>query len=198
MERRKFVIGAGALATGSAAAVGSGAFSSVEADRDVSVEVANDADAYLGLEGLDNANANQYVSSSGGTLEIDIAGSGNSGTGVNQDAVTEFNELFTVSNQGTQDVFFYIRYDPDDGQEEFLDGAPVDQEDPEGEQNLEFFRADDGFILNFPEGGSSNASGIGAGESIDVGLRVDTRGVDLDDDEPLFDGTVTLNAVGLE
>jgi len=49
MERRKFIIGAGALATGSAAAVGTGAFASAEAERTVSVEVAGDQNAWIEL-----------------------------------------------------------------------------------------------------------------------------------------------------
>ena len=50
MERRKFVIGLGALATGSAAAVGSGAFSAAQIDgREANIEVSSDADALIQL-----------------------------------------------------------------------------------------------------------------------------------------------------
>jgi hypothetical protein len=192
----------GSLAAGGAAAMGTGAFSSVEADRSVSVAVENDADAYLGLQPLDNSNANQYVSSTDGTVEINIGGSGNGGTGVNKNAVTKFNELFEITNQGTQSVLVYITYDPNDGQEGFPDvtGTPGNEKDPNGMQDLEFFTGDsDDEILNYPEGQSANAYGLGVGDSHQVGLRLDTRDhPNLNDSDPLFSGEVTLTAVGLE
>jgi len=108
MERRKFVIGAGALATGSAAAVGTGAFSSVSAERDVTLEVAGDGDAYLGIESNDSEG---YVTEEGdGTVSFDFAGPGN-GDGVNNNANTRFEEVVTFTNNGTEPVALYL----DDG-----------------------------------------------------------------------------------
>ena len=50
MDRRKFVIGAGALATGSAAAVSTGAFSAAQIDdRDVDIAVRGDDEALIQL-----------------------------------------------------------------------------------------------------------------------------------------------------
>lgn len=50
MQRRKFIIGVGALASGTAAAVGSGAFSQMTTDpRDASISVVNDDDALIAL-----------------------------------------------------------------------------------------------------------------------------------------------------
>jgi len=48
-NRRKFIAGLGALATGSAAAVGTGAFTSVSAERSVTIDTADDAYAFLRL-----------------------------------------------------------------------------------------------------------------------------------------------------
>lgn len=105
MQRRKFVIGMGALASGAAAAVGTGAFTSVTASRDIDVAVADDANAYLKLEGKNS----HYVvdDGNGGTLAIDMTGNNPTnagGTGVNPNAVTEFGDLFEIANQGTQPV----------------------------------------------------------------------------------------------
>jgi hypothetical protein len=200
MERRKFLIASGALAAGGAAAMGSGAFSSVEAERSVSISVENDTNAYLAMEAADNPNGNEYVSSDGGTLELSIGDNGNGG-GVNKDAVTEFAELFTITNQGTQQIFWWISYDPADGQGGFPDvqGTPGDEQDPSGLQDIEFFVANDDQVINFPENQSANGSGLGVGDSETVGLRIDTRDhPNLDADDPLFDGTVTVNAAGLE
>ena len=202
MRRRKLLAGLGSLAAGGAAAMGTGAFSSVEADRSVSIAVENDADAYLGLQKLDNSNGNQYASSNNGTIEINIDSSGNGGAGVNKNAVTTFNELFEITNQGTQSVLVYITYDPDDGQKGFPDveGTPGDSTTPSGMQDLEFFTGDsDDEILNYPEDQSSNAYGLSVGESHKVGLRLDTRDhPNLEDDQPLFNGEVTVSAVGFE
>jgi len=107
-NRRKFIAGLGALATGSAAAVGTGAFTSVTATRNVDVEVAGDASAYLRLEGTGDSNS-EYVTSSGSgnALSIDLDSSNataEEGNGVNPDAVTQLDDVFTIENQGTQEV----------------------------------------------------------------------------------------------
>ncbi len=95
----------GALASGAAATIGTGAFTSVTAARDIDVEVADDASAYLRLKG---ANSHYVVDDGvGGTLEIDLSGDNPTpagGTGVNPNAVTEFGDLFEIANQGTQTV----------------------------------------------------------------------------------------------
>ena len=62
MNRRQALIGIGTLAVGSGAALGSGAFTSVEANRDVSVVTAGDADAALGIEdATDDGTRTGYV-----------------------------------------------------------------------------------------------------------------------------------------
>jgi hypothetical protein len=201
MQRRKLIVGTGALVAGSATGIGTSAFTSVKADRQVSVAVENDADAYLGLEALDNADADQYVKESNGTLEIDIGDGDNGGSGINLNAKTEYDSLFRVTNRGTQTALFFIQYDPDDGQDGFLDGAEVNQNDPSGEQSLEFFREDDGFVLSFPDGTKANAAGITSGGNVDVGLRIDTGGLDgseLDTQAALFNGSVTITVIGSE
>jgi len=106
MERRKFVVGLGALASGSAAAVGTGAFTSVTAERSVSVTVAGDNSAYLGLSAV--GPNSDYVDKSSGEVSISLDGledsSSGSGTGVNPDATTVIEECLRIENQGTQEV----------------------------------------------------------------------------------------------
>ncbi|AEH38164.1 hypothetical protein [Halopiger xanaduensis] len=86
-----------------AAAVGTGAFDSVEADRTVQVSTAGDADAYLGITG-----DGEYVTddSSDSELTIDLGGPTNSndGEGFNENAVTEVSDVVTITNQGTENV----------------------------------------------------------------------------------------------
>jgi hypothetical protein len=93
------------LGGGGAVATGTGAFTSVTADRDVSVAVADDTDAFLRIERVPGSpNSQQYVTQTDGELAIDVSGSGNGGAGVNIDSVTVFRDLFQVGNQGTQAV----------------------------------------------------------------------------------------------
>ncbi|OYR62888.1 DUF1102 domain-containing protein [Halorubrum ezzemoulense] len=111
MQRRKFVVGLGALASGGAAAIGTGAFTSVEADRSVDVEVAGDANAYLALKQIPGEpNSQQYVTNQSGEIGFDFSDSnGNvNGTGFNPDATTEVDNLLMVANQGTQSAFVSV------------------------------------------------------------------------------------------
>lgn len=115
MERRKFVIGMGSLAAGGAAALGSGAFSSVEAERNVTVEVADDNNAYLGLE----AERDDIISKIGGnenqlTLDLGSQTTEKGGDGFNEDAVTEIEGVFRITNQGTNTVFAGFSRNPDE------------------------------------------------------------------------------------
>ena len=128
MDRRKFVLGVGALAAGGAAAVGSGAFTSVEADRDVSVSVADDADALLALR--DETDGEIVRQNGSGQLVIDF-GAGPA-TGVNADARVQIGTFgnfsgpdalrtesrgayndpaFNILNQGTQTQQVTMSYD---------------------------------------------------------------------------------------
>lgn len=99
MQRRKFIIGAGALAAGGAAALGSGAFNIARAERDVEVEVVGDEAAYLGL----NATSAYADGTADGQLEIDFGDNGQ-GEGLNENAKFFFTDVFEIRNQGTEDV----------------------------------------------------------------------------------------------
>jgi hypothetical protein len=110
MERRKFVLGVGALAAGGAAAVGSGAFTSVRANRDVEVSVADDSEAFLRIrkatddQGNVTPNADEYVTIDNGTVGLDFTSTGSGGNGINKEGTTVFDNLLRIENQGTQEV----------------------------------------------------------------------------------------------
>jgi hypothetical protein len=110
MERRKFLVGMGSLAAGGAAAMGTGAFTSVTANRDIEVEVADDASAFLAIEPENTPNGNEYADvDSDGTVSLDFTNTNNSGysgggDGLNKDADTTIRDILQVTNQGTQDV----------------------------------------------------------------------------------------------
>ena len=98
MERRKFVIGLGSAAAGASALVGSGAFNIVRAERDITVNVADDPFAYLGLDP-----ESEYAETDSGQLAITFEDN-SQGNGINDNAKSVFYNVFRITNQGTKDV----------------------------------------------------------------------------------------------
>jgi hypothetical protein len=100
MERRKFMIGAGALATGTSAAVGTGAFSTfTSGSRTTNVQVTGDANSFIGLEGV--APWANGESTDGGKLALDFAGAfqySYNGEGVNPGSTYTFDDVFMLQN----------------------------------------------------------------------------------------------------
>ncbi len=180
----------GSLAATGAAGLGTGAFTSVQADRSVQIDVANDADAFLRLEGNDTPNGNEYVHDDGssGTLSLDFSETDTDGGGLNQNAETIIRDLFTIENQGTQKVYVGVTGLPE-GMSIYAD-ADGGSVPPEA-----------GVTLNQDTqgAGSNNLPQIGPGGSLQrVGVifRItDELGeggpADALDD---FDGTITINA----
>lgn len=172
MRRRRFLAGVGGLTTAGSVALGTGAFTSVEAERSVSVAVAKDYRAFLrmdtiGSEGIDGENTGRsFVNGSEIAFEIpgDEDGENSNAEGVGLDSVYEFHDLFSVSNQGTQPVELYSSYDGDN----LADLALVN---------------DDGVLKDDPPI-------LNVGDSIDVGLYIDTHGSSIDE----FDETLTIVA----
>ncbi|GAB7012526.1 hypothetical protein JCM18549_07970 [Halolamina salina] len=103
MERRKFIASVGSLTAAGAAGIGTGAFTSTRVNRNVSVDVAGDADSYLGIIASD---ASAVSTSSEGTISIDLASSsGHGGTGVSNDSLTRIWPAFQLRNQGTDTIY---------------------------------------------------------------------------------------------
>ena len=101
MERRKFAIGMGALATGSSAAIGTGAFTTAEADRNVNVNVASDSSGFVEL----TAQNETYASGTdGGELVLNFNGDSGigifdgDGEGLNPNTEFNFENVFRVAN----------------------------------------------------------------------------------------------------
>ena len=91
MRRRKLLISIGALGAGGTAAFGTEAFTSVEAERNVDVEIAGDQSAFVAIQPLESDNAEEYVNTeSDQTVELNLDGDNTGpGEGVNQDAITQ-------------------------------------------------------------------------------------------------------------
>ena len=112
MKRRNFLIGAGSAAIGGSALLGSGAFSRVESHRAVTVQVAEDPDAYLGLDGCpESPNASYTSLDEHGHLQIQMNDENPTdagGEGVNSNSITWFDNVFQICNQGKEQVCVFI------------------------------------------------------------------------------------------
>ncbi|OYR60517.1 hypothetical protein [Halorubrum ezzemoulense] len=189
MKRRTLVAGLGSLSASIHLAVGSGAFTSVSAERRVEVDIEGDNDAFLGLKQLGGGTDTIYGRSvEGGPSEqvaFSFPGSGelseNPDLGLGTDSVYEFDRdsgesddtaptegLLRITNQGTQPVEVYSKHKTDSELEIEL----YDVTDPD-----ETALRDDLPTLRI-------------GGNIDVGFRIRTFGADVDE----FDETLTIVA----
>lgn len=162
MKRRQLLFGLGAV--GSAGAVGSGAFTSVQAQRDMTIQVADDADALLGLEPRDGPNAAAFTEVTDGMVGLDFSETDAGGSGLGTDSTYRFDDLLRVTNQGTQQVFVFVEFD--------LSESPFTR----GE--IYFYpRSNTARQLNDR---ANSVVTLPVGESVPLGLFVDTTDVTSD------------------
>ncbi|WP_203230546.1 DUF4350 domain-containing protein [Halorubrum distributum] len=158
MKRRSVIIGLGATAAGGGA-IATGAFDTASAERDATVALADDASSLLSLTPLDDEFA--FVDDAGElALVFDEVEGG--GTGFGSGTVYEVDEVFQVSNQGTEDLGLFATVD---------DGAIGD---------AEFALTVDGEEL-----GPDPTVELDVGEAVAVGVEVDAG------DDPT-DGEVSI------
>lgn len=212
LNRRNTLIGLGTLAVGGGVLSATGAFTQVEAQRTVRVEVAGDANALLGLQVSGIGTGSDVVFEENGLLTIDFGATG--ADGLNLDArttvgeldpdnesptgITAGNEAFKIVNNGgeTIDVSFQIGFHADQSGEGITAGDPedylklwTDVSDAAAEINAGDF---DNLVAH-------DISALQSGEEARVVIQVDTVGLDetdVDVTAPLFDetGTITANA----
>ncbi|WP_423995677.1 DUF1102 domain-containing protein [Halorubrum trapanicum] len=169
MQRRKFVFGSGAALASGSALIGSGAFTSVSAERDITVNVSDDSSALLELDpdSLDNS---AYAIESDGSTGIDISKSASgdfSGEGVSPFALTEIEEVIEVTNQGTQEVAVTV------------ESSSPSLADLDGEFELFATSLDGETRVNLRVGTEiKDLQIIGPGQSFALGFEVDTTGKD--------------------
>ena len=178
MKRRRLIAAFGTAVAGGSAVLGSGAFTSVSAERSVSVAVADDDRAFLRLEpivdeGVDGDSDGDPEStgrsfSNGRVVQFDIPGDEDgenpNAKGVAPDSVYEYHDLLQVVNQGTKSVTVASEYN----------GASF--------ANLALV-TDDGVLRQDPPT-------LDVGDGIRVGLLIDTHGTALG----TYDETLTIVA----
>ena len=208
-NRRNVLIGLGGLVAGGGALIGTGAFDTVEAERTVSVETEGDADAFLGLTAAGDPAENDFVEEEAeGTISINIdatADAEGGGEGLNQNARTRFNNLVTITNQGTQDVdSITLGFTSDDQAADqqnlnyedtftFPVSANADESDFQGNGDLVSpgESGEPGEILT----GNNTPSDLTPGDEVTFGLEIDLiEGGDENDDLPNGDYTLTIEA----
>ena len=205
MQRRKFIASIGSVAAGAAAVTGTGAFTSVNANRDISMEVTGDQSALLAFEksttgGSVTPNAQDYVTlPTDGQLALDFTGSDGGATGLNDNASTKFSNLFDIVNQGTQEVEVFVDPDQPGGIAFFAEG-PDSNDDPGSGNVIESGNP------NFPDPDGDGDQDQGAGFSDDdpvilgVGQRVENIGLRINtpEDLPSSDNTIQMTIVAQE
>jgi hypothetical protein len=169
MRRRNLLLGLG-TAAGGAGAVGSGAFTSVSAQRDVAVSVTDDADALLRLEPGTGENADAFATVTDGTVGLDFSSTDAGGSGLGTSSTYQFDGLLRVQNQGTQRVYVFAQ----------LSGGVADDE-------LYFYPGSD--PTTRLRDGTDEVVPLDPGETVELGVFVDTEALDSD-----VTATATLTA----
>ena len=112
MKRRNVILGLGSASLGGSAVLGSGAFSRVLSHRNVTIQVAEDENAYLGLEGCpDSANSSYTTTTDSGHFAIDMSAENQTdagGEGVNSNSISRFDDVFQITNQGKEAICVWI------------------------------------------------------------------------------------------
>ncbi len=146
MNRRNVLLGLGTVVTGGGAALGTGAFSSVEADRDATFSVVNDDSALLTLTG----DGTYVTGESSGAISFSF-------TELNDNAKTIFEGVLTIENN-TQDAASKDVYIKNNGN---VDGTVIDFQDSADTE---------GSIV-----GTGNAVTLSDTGTITLDIEIDTR-----------------------
>ena len=183
MKRRTFLIGTGSTAIGGSALLGSGAFSRVESQRGVSIKVAEDPKAFLGLDGCpDSPNSSYTELDEKGHLQIQMndenpnigKGENARGVGVNSDSRTWFHRVFQICNQGKQTVCIWIEDDDD-----WPRVGEADSETFAGDRRVDFYLEDDDERSIV---GQENHVELEIGECVCIGLKTNTKSLSEGDE----------------
>lgn len=205
--RRRLLLGLGASAAVSGGVLGTGAFTSVEAERTIDVDVAGDNSAFVGLY---DTSGGDFVTKNGTAIQIKLDSTGNGGSGVNHGtastvATTTLDPAFTIVNQGANTMYVQVDHagtatSGNDVQFVGDDNAGSSQDSTAGDvistsNNRAFIDRDDGdadlsndaVTTTVHSGGSTKAIDdagyitMGTGAAVDVILQVASDGTTTGD-----------------
>lgn len=178
MDRRQFLIGVGSASVGGSALLGSGAFSRVESQRAVTVAVAEDPDAYLGLDKCSTPNGSYVDIDGNGHLEVlmnpdnPTIGDTPLGSGINSNSRSQFDNVFQICNQGKDTVCVHVE---DNG----LWPRVPEGLNAEGERRVEFYLGD---RPDLSVVGGGNAFPLAVGECVCIGILTRSYGLQEGDE----------------
>jgi hypothetical protein len=200
-SRRDTLIGIAALAAGAGVVAGTGAFDTVEANRGVALSTAGDEGALLAIDPDDDS---PYIElPDGGTTTFTfVIGQED---GIVLDATTTLTDLFEVTNNGTQDVGFYMDYETataGDSSPGNADPPPFEGGNSPGNADPPPFADDEGnWVLDFvrPSGdtlvGADNAYSLAPAETVVVTVKLNLNGIeDADTADQKLPSSVTFVA----
>ena len=175
LTRRKTLIGIAAIFGSSGAIAGTGAFSSVEADRTVNVSTTGDSSAALGLSGNDGSIVGTESVNGNDVLTVE-------NSQINERSRTTFDNAFSVSNNSSDSVDFYVS----------STGGIEVQDNSGNTVNVIDFEVNGSSIV-----GSGNAVNISTGDAVDVSLIIDitAEGIDGSDLDNIESVTFVANQV---
>jgi len=171
-NRRAKLLALAVVASAAVLVTATGAFTSVSADRTATVNVSDDSDALLAMYANGTSENGVYAvnnsGSNGDQIRIHLDDGGQSidggGTGLNDDAVSHFDHVFVIQNQGTQEVEVSVN---DIGK---------------GSGTVTYYNTANSDANTFPPSidsleteDSGSAETLGVGDSLTVGIQVDPR-----------------------
>jgi hypothetical protein len=187
MNRRSVLFAMGATSLSAGAIFGSGAFTTIEADRSVELNVKSDANARIAFSKIENSNGNLIVGTDKSNA-VDIIKF--SRTDLNEQAKTTFKNAFKIKNNGTApDVYVHVQQSEDDdaggdvdaaiGSDGLLDFRVEHENDNSTTRSIVGNTAKDGYRLN---GGDEDSR-----EEVNVHVEVDLLSEDVNDDDDSSD-----------
>ena len=180
MNRRNVLVGLGTIVAGGGAALGTGAFSSVEADRTVNVNVAGDSSAFLQFD----PSVSGYAENTEGTLQINLDANGpSSGSGLNANATTTIDPLVNAGNESDGGIDLYIK--TDDSNATVNEGAAIENtvlysSDGSEAGTIEFIFKDSSDAVIVSSDGT-NSVNITQGRSENISLKINVPEMDTTD-----------------
>jgi hypothetical protein len=163
MQRRTLLLGVGSLAASGAVALGTGSISNVRAQRNITARVAGDGSAYLQFQ---DGSANGFaVENLGSEMRLAFNNDPNGGNGLNEDAVSSFDDVFRLNNTGSENLSVYI-------------------EDTKG--RVEFYFNEQASDGSLGDNDTETVTLAPGGAPLRVGVRIDLRDVSVSD---VFDGS---------
>ena len=179
------------LAAGGAATMGTGALSSVEAERNIRGRVVGDERAYLEINGFDTSENSYAIETSDNEMLLDfdqdpdytVFDSDDNGTdpdptdsyedlgndeaeGLNPDAISRFDDVFRIQNDGTEKLDVYIT-DNLDKVTWYTGGDPTDSLEGSGNSVT---------LHPFDEEADTDDDSDPAASEVNVGVEIDLTG----------------------